>query len=91
MQDGCIVESGTHEFLMSKNGLYSNLFNTQVKQENNRDESLESDEDIMDESTLDNKNMNIEYATLSTSPPNNTQISLKVSLTKYNRQVGIPK
>ncbi|XP_060833703.1 ATP-dependent translocase ABCB1-like isoform X3 [Rhopalosiphum padi] len=77
LQDGCIVESGTHEFLMSKNGLYSNLFNTQVKQENNRDESLESDEDIMDESTLDNKNMNIEYATLSTSPPNNTQISLK--------------
>jgi len=70
---------------MSKNGLYSNLFNTQAKQENNEsngENSLESDEDIMDESILsisDDKNIKTEYAVLSTSQPKNINISLIVS------------
>lgn len=70
---------------MSKNGLYSNLFNTQAKQENNEsngENSLESDEDIIDESILsilDDKNINTEYAVPSTSQPKNKNISLKVS------------
>jgi len=70
------VESGTHAFLMSKNGLYSNLFNTQVKREHTEinGDSLESDEDI-----IDDKNINTEYATPSTSQSKNKQISLKVS------------
>lgn len=61
---------------MSKNGLYSNLFNTQVKRENNEinGDSLESDEDI-----IDDKNINTEYATPS-SQSKNRQISLKVSI-----------
>ncbi|XP_022176200.1 multidrug resistance protein 1-like isoform X2 [Myzus persicae] len=80
LQNGSIVESGTHNFLMSKNGLYSNLFNTEVKQKNNEsngDDSLESDKDIMDMSLLDDTNINTEYATPSTSQPKNKQISLK--------------
>ncbi|KAL5234824.1 hypothetical protein ACI65C_002234 [Semiaphis heraclei] len=83
LQNGSIVESGTHDFLMSKNGLYSNLFNTQAKQENNEsngENSLESDEDIIDESILsilDDKNINTEYAVPSTSQPKNKNISLK--------------
>lgn len=81
LQNGRIVESGTHDFLMSKNGLYSNLFNTQVKQENNKsngEDSLESDEDIIiNESILDDTNINTEYATPSTSQPKNIQINLK--------------
>ncbi|XP_025201296.1 multidrug resistance protein 1A-like isoform X2 [Melanaphis sacchari] len=80
LQDGHIVESGTHDILMSRNGLYTNLFNTQVKQENNKsngEDSLESDGDIIDESTSDNKSMNVEYVTPSTSQPENKQISLK--------------
>lgn len=67
---------------MSKNGLYSNLFNTEVKQKNNEsngDDFLESDKDIMDMSLLDDTNINTEYATPSTSQPKNKQISLKVS------------
>ncbi|XP_016663132.1 multidrug resistance protein 1A isoform X2 [Acyrthosiphon pisum] len=74
LQNGSIVESGTHDFLMSKNGLYSNLFNTQVKRENNEinGDSLKSDEDI-----IDGKNINTEYATPSTSQSKSKQISLK--------------
>ncbi|XP_060871148.1 ATP-dependent translocase ABCB1-like [Metopolophium dirhodum] len=74
LQNGSIVESGTHDFLISKNGLYSNLFNTQVKRENNEisGDSLESDEDI-----INNKNINTEYATPSTSQFQNKQINFK--------------
>jgi len=67
---------------MSKNGLYSNLFNTEVKQEineSNREDSLGFDKYIMDRSLLDDKNINTEYATPSTSQSQNKQISLKVS------------
>lgn len=48
------MESGTHDFLMTKNCLYSNLLNAQMKQENdqhNEEDSLESDEE-MDTSTI---------------------------------------
>ncbi|CAI6347628.1 unnamed protein product [Macrosiphum euphorbiae] len=74
LQNGSVVESGTHDFLMSKNGLYSNLFNTQVKRENNEinGDSLESDEDI-----IDDKKKKTEYVTPSTSQSKNKQISLK--------------
>lgn len=92
LQDGHIVESGTHNFLMSKNGLYSNLFNAQVKQENNKsngEDSLESDEDVIDKSTSDYKNMNIEYTTPSTSQPKNKQINLKENVTDVGANQNI--
>lgn len=77
---------------MSKNGLYSNLFNAQVKQENNKnngEDSLESDEDIIDESTSDNKNMNIEFTTPSTSQPKNKQTNLKENVTDVEANKNI--
>lgn len=77
---------------MSKNGLYSNLFNAQVKQENNKgngEDSLESDEDIIDESTFDNKYMNIEYTTPSISQPKNKQINLKENVTDVEANENI--
>lgn len=42
------MEFGTHDFLMATNGLYSNLVNAQMKQENSKydDDSIESDEEM---------------------------------------------
>jgi len=77
---------------MSKNGLYSNLFNAQVKQENNKsngEDSLESDEDVIDKSTFDYKNMNIEYTTPSISQPKNKQINLKENVTDVEANENI--
>jgi len=68
---------------MSKNGQYSNLFNAQLKQEsyeNNGEDSLESDEDLMEEFILDGKDITTEYGIPSTSQTKNKEISLKVSM-----------
>lgn len=41
------MESGTHDMLMTNNGLYSNLVNAQIKQENDgEEESFEFDEQM---------------------------------------------
>lgn len=44
------MESGTHDILMEKNGLYYNLVNAQMKQErdqeNKEDSDLESDDEL---------------------------------------------
>lgn len=67
--------------MITKNGLYSNLLNTQVKQENYEinveDDYIESDDDVMD-----GQNINKEYALPSTSQTKNKQISIKVSTYK---------
>lgn len=55
------MECGTHDFLMEKNGMYFNLVNAQMKQENDEDNEndlLESDEEIM-KYNIDDKNMSI--------------------------------
>lgn len=55
------MESGTHDMLMTNNGLYANLLNAQMKQENNdEEESLESDEEIKKEE-LNEKEVTIEF------------------------------
>lgn len=77
------MESGTHDILMEKNGIYSNLVNAQMKQEhdeeNKEDSDLESDDD-MENSELDGKNIT---AKSTTSPPTRLnkkrQMSIKVS------------
>lgn len=67
---------------MEKNGLYYNLVNAQMKQENDKDseaDSLESDEE-MEMYKLDDKKKNMEstLATPSTSQTIKRQISIKV-------------
>jgi hypothetical protein len=76
------VESGTHDILMEKNGIYSNLVNAQMKQEydqeNKEDCDLESDDEL-ENFELDGKNINIKSTTPSPARQNKKrQISLKV-------------
>lgn len=67
---------------MEKNGLYSNLVNAQMKQENDKDsevDSLGSDEEI-EMYKLNDKDKNVEYTSVapSTSQTIKRQISIKV-------------
>ncbi|XP_025418287.1 multidrug resistance protein 1-like [Sipha flava] len=81
LQNGSVVESGTHDILMEKNGIYSNLVNAQMKQEydqeNKEDCDLESDDEL-ENFELDGKNINIKSTTPSPARQNKKrQISLK--------------
>lgn len=76
------MESGTHDVLMEKNGIYSNLVNAQMKQEqdqeNKEDFDLESDDEL-ENYELDGKNINAKSIMPSPARQNKKrQISLKV-------------
>lgn len=57
------MESGTHDMLMTNNGLYSSLVNAQMKQENDDEEqSFESNEEI-EKRELNEKKVTTEFIT----------------------------
>jgi len=71
------VEFGTHDSLIDKNGLYSNLVNLQMRQEDGKydeEDSLESDEDMKKYKSS---------VTPSTSRTIQRQISTKVKYNEY--------
>lgn len=78
------MESGTHDVLMAKNGLYSNLINAQIKPDNGDDNKNEfSSDEEFEGFNLDDENITTESVTATTEKPLNIrtikrQTSIKV-------------